>query len=210
MQQLKTYRYAVELRLESPEPSQSPAEPRPTPTTDLIREYGGDVDLLYNIQASFQAPDRTEALITVPTGQASMIVVGDKTWVQSGGQWEPEEVVQLPYRPQDVCMAMLPGLDFSSAEPQRETKNGVDALHYHFAAVHSDKGAAYIFGYDSDMAPLLKEFDIDVWLAEKAQWPARMELRSSGLYSDGRELHMTLFIDLTDVNSDEIQVEPPA
>lgn len=210
MQQLETYRYAVELQLESPEPSQSSAEPGPTPTADLIREYGEDVDLLYQIQASFQAPDRTEALITVATGQASMIVVGDNTWVLSGSQWRAEEVMRLPYRPPDVCLAMLPGLDFSTAEPQKETKNDVDTVHYHFAAVHSEKGAAHIFGYESDMAVLLKQFDIDVWLAEDGQWPARMELRSSGLYGDGRELHMTMFIDLMDVNSDEIQVEPPA
>ena len=56
---------------------------------------------------------------------------------------------------------------------------------------------------------LLKNLDADPWLAEKDNWLVRMEIRSSGLYGDGRELRAQLLLHIRDANSGDIRVEPP-
>ena len=56
---------------------------------------------------------------------------------------------------------------------------------------------------------LLKKLDVDLWLSEKNNWPVRMNLSSSEVYGDGRELRVHLLLDIGDANSGDIRVEPP-
>jgi len=51
---------------------------------------------------------------------------------------------------------------------------------------------------------------VGLWLSEKGNWPVRMKLSSSGLYGDGCELRADLLLDIRDVNSADIRVEPPS
>ena len=212
LQALKAYRYSVNLKIESPEPSETPAEPRPTPTATLTRELGGPFLFEHAIDASFVAPDRIEALITADSGEPlAMITIGGQVWVQLAGNWTPaEQPFTIPYQPSVVCETILPELDLSQAEPQEEKANGVKSLHYTFPQVHSEQAWAKIYGAGSDLDILLKKVDVDLWLAEKGNWPVRMEICSSGLYSDGRELRAQLLVDIRDANSDDIRVEPPS
>jgi len=85
----------------------------------------------------------------------------------------------------------------------------VKSFHYTLPQVHSEQAWAKIFGPESDLDILLKQLDVDLWLAEKGNWPVRMEIRSSGFYADGRELRAHLLVAPKDVNSDDIRVEPP-
>jgi hypothetical protein len=57
---------------------------------------------------------------------------------------------------------------------------------------------------------LLKELDVDLWLGNKDRWPVRIDIRSSGVYGDGRELRVHLLLDTRDANSGDIRVEPPS
>jgi hypothetical protein len=56
---------------------------------------------------------------------------------------------------------------------------------------------------------LLKKLDADPWLAEKDNWLVGMEIRSSGLYGNGRERRAQLLLDIRDANSGDIRVGPP-
>jgi len=212
LQAFKAYRYSVDLKLESPEPAEAPAEPRPTPTVTLTRQFDGPFSFEYAIEASFVAPDRFETVITAGSDEPfGLITVGGQTWVQLAGNWTPaQQPSELPYKPPVVCEAVLPDLDLSQAEPQEEKTNGVDSLHYTFPQVHSEQAWAKIYGAGSDLDILLKTLDVDLWLAEKGNWPVRMEILSSGFYSDGRELRAHLLVDTKDANSDDIRVEPPS
>ena len=212
LQELKAYRYTVELRLESPEPSETPVGPRPTPISTITRDFGGPFLFEHTIETSFVAPDRFETLITTSLGEPTAIItIGRQVWVELAGSWRPsEQPYNIPYTPAVVCEAVLPDLDLSQAEPQEDKANDVKTLHYTFSQVSSEQAWAKIYGPGSDLAILLKKLDVDLWLAEEGNWPVRMELSSNGLYGDGRELRVHLLLDIRDANSGDIRVEPPS
>ena len=212
LQNLKAYRYSLELTLESPESAETPAEVQPTPTTTLASRYTAAVRFEYAIDASFVAPDRTEAVITAGSEDSSfmMIVIGDQAWVELAGNWRPAPAqTKIPYRPLDICEAILLDLDLSQVEPQEEKVNDVKTLHYTFSQAPSPEAMAKIFGPGSDMDILIKTLDVELWLAEKDEYPVRLDIGGSGLYADGRELRVHVSIDVRDVNSGDIRVEPP-
>ena len=209
LQKLKAYRYVAKMTLESPEPTGTPAASQPTPTSTLARQFTGPFLLEYDIDASFVAPDRFEAVISGVSEPFSMIVIGDQSWMNSAGAWIEYPQVTIPYKPADVCEAILRILDLSQSEAQPERIDSVKTLRYTFSQAPSQQAMAKIFGGGSDMDILLKELDVGLWLAEKDNWPVRIDVRSSGLYGDGRELRMHLTIDIKDANSDDIRVEPP-
>jgi hypothetical protein len=206
----------MHLLVTSPEPSEGPTTPFPTPSTPITRVIGSSVILDYTIDASYVAPDRFDAMTTnkiYETGEERelpIIIIGDRHWYKIGGQWLEDPRIPLAYRPADICSAIFPDLNLPEAEPERESVNGVKALHYSLPDVFSEQAMAQIFGAGSEMDILMKRLNVNLWLAEDGGWPARMEIRSSGFFSDGRELRVELTVDLTDVNSDEIKVEPPA
>jgi len=209
LESLNTYRYSVQLKMESPEPTESPTV---TPTTGITRPYTGDFVFDYQIDADFVAPDRTEALIDSGVGELPMIVIGQEVWIRLGeGSWtQPQYPTPLPYRPPDICQGRFPELALSLVEPAEEEPNDVKALRYTLPEVPAGQAMAKIFGPDSDMTLLISELDVDVWLAKKDGWPVRMEISGNGLYGDGRELRVHLLVDVKDANSGDIKVERPA
>lgn len=210
LQALKAYRYSVSLEVESPEPEESPAEARPTSTSTLIREITGDWGFEYNIEASFVAPDRLEVFISGIGSPFSMIFIGDQTWIDFSGRWRPSTQPQhVPYRPLDICEAVLTELDLSHAQPQEDKVNDVKSVHYSFSQIPSGQAWTRIYGAGSDLDILFEKLDVDLWLAEEGNWPVRVDIRSSGLYGDGRELRAHLLLDIRDANSGDIRVEPP-
>jgi hypothetical protein len=86
----------------------------------------------------------------------------------------------------------------------------VKSFHYTFPQVHSEQAWAKICGRESDLDILLRELDVDPWLARKGNWPVRMDISSSGFYGDGRELRAHLLLDIGDANSGDVRVEPPS
>lgn len=211
LQALKSYRYSLDLTLESPDLAETPAEVQPTPTIALEPRYTAAVRFEYAIDASFVAPDRTEAVITAGSGDSFiMIVIGDQAWIELAGNWRPApEQTKIPYKPLDICEAVLFDLDLSQVEPQEEKVNDVKSLHYSFSQAPSPEAMAKIFGAGSDMDILIKTLDVELWLAEKDEYPVRLDIGGSGLYADGRELRVHVSIDVRDANSGDIRVEPP-
>lgn len=212
LEDLNTYRYSVQVTMESPEPAGTPAEPTVTATPGITRPYTGDFVLDYRIDADFVAPDRTQAVVTSGSGELPMLFIGQEAWIQLGeGRWtRPDYQPPLPYQPLDVCQALLPELDLTLLEPQEEEANDVKALRYTLSEAPAGRALAKIFGPESDVTLLVTELSVDLWLAKSGGWPVRTEISGSGLYADGRELHVHLLIDVKDANSGDISVEPPA
>jgi hypothetical protein len=215
LEELKAYRYTVYLLVESPEPPENATPPPPTPGTTIIRNILHPVLFDYTIEASYVAPDRLDAMtiqwlpVSGEERELPIVIIGDRRWFMLADQWVEDPRVPLSYRPLDICSAIFPDLDLSQAEPRSESVNGVKTLYYSLADVFSEQGMARIFGPGSEMDILLKRLNVDLWLAEDGGWPARMEIRSSGFFGDGREFRVELTVDLRDVNSEEIKVEPP-
>lgn len=215
MQELKSYRYTVHVLVDSPEPSEHPGTPLPTPTVAITRHITSPIIFDYVIDASYVAPDRLDAMTfqtqheTGEVRELPIVIIGDRHWYKLADYWIEDPRVPLSYRPADICSAIFPDVDLSQAEPERESVNGVKTLHYSLADVFSEQAMAHIFGAGSEMDILMKRLNLELWLAEDGGWPARMEIRTSGVLADGRELRVELTAELRDVNSDEIKVEPP-
>lgn len=208
---LAAYRYSVDLKIGSGEQVGSPTERRPAPTSTITREFTGPFLFEYEIEGSFVAPDRYEASVTVTGGSFAIIIsIGDQRWYRSDGVWSSDPRADIPYKPPDICEAIVAGLDLSQVEPLIETANNVKAIYYALSEVPTEEGMAKIFGDESDMAVLVKNIDVDLWLAENGSWPVRMQISGTGAYADGRELQVYILVDIRDANSGDIQVEPPS
>ena len=211
LEALEKYRYIVNWSLESPELTESPTAGQPTPTSDLTRDYIGHFFFEHNIEASFVAPDRIDAIISSAGGVPfRMITIGNQNWALFADHWREALAEQrIGYRPLDICNAILVDLTLSQAERQEEKVNDIESIHYSFSQVPSQQAMAMIFGPDSDTVSLITAADVELWMAEKDNWPVRIEVSGSGLYADGRELRMHILVEIRDANSDDIQVEPP-
>jgi hypothetical protein len=108
-----------------------------------------------------------------------------------------------------VCNGLISELNLDQAQGEKETVNDVPARHYAFPDTSSGQAIATIFGAQSDMDVLFQTMNVEVWLAEKGGWPVRMDIQSSGLYGNGRELRAHLRVELRDANNKDIKVEPP-
>jgi hypothetical protein len=209
---LERYHYVSYYKLESPEAlEETPPQPHATPLRPITRPLAGDFLFEYKMDAFFVAPDRTEVVIDAGTGaELGMIAIGEDVWLTSDGAWvEAANAPLPPYRPDRVCDAFVSLLDLSTAQPEFEKIDDLNTIHYALEEVVAQDSMKAMFGSGSDLHLVVHKVSVDIWLEERDKWPVRMEVRGSGFYSDERELRMELVIDVTDVNSDKIRVEPP-
>jgi hypothetical protein len=207
----KTFRYVSKVTLESPQTTETPTADLPLPSPTLTRAFGGPFLYESNISASVVSPDRFHFTITTTDAPAfEVIAIGQEVWQQVGGTWEAQPLAaEIPYQPIPVCEAILPELDLSQTEPQREEVDGLETLHYNFLKNASSQGVAKVFGENSDMDLLINTLDVDLWLSDDGEELVRLEFQGKGLYSDGRPLMVHLVLDVRDINDKDIKVEPP-
>lgn len=208
---LERYHYVSYFKMESPEAfEETPAQPHETPLRSITRPFAGDFLFEYKMDAFFVAPDRTELVIDAGTGvELGMIAIGEDVWLNLDGAWVEADAPLPPYRPDRVCFAFVPVLDLSTAQPEVEKIDDLNTIHYALEEVVAGDSMRTMFGSGSDLHLVVHKVSVDIWLEERDKWPVRMEIRGSGFYSDERELRMELVIDVTDVNSEKIRVEPP-
>jgi len=207
----ETYRYVSKITLESPETTETPSDDLPLPSPTLTRPFTGPFIFQYDVEADVVAPDRFAYTITT-AGAApfGVIVIGQQTWTQIEGEWQAAaQPLSIGYQAIPICEAILPELDLSQVEPEREEIDGVKTLHYSFARNASPEGVAKVFGPNSDMDLLVNTLDVDLWLSDDGDELVRLEFQGKGLYSDGRPLMVRVVLDVRDINDDDIKVEAP-
>ncbi len=167
-----------------------------------------DFELAQEHEGTIINPDKIDLVIKMPElPDLNMRFLEGEQWTYLGVAWtladDPEAYV---YSPALVCHSMMAGLQLTGT-PTPETVNGVDTTHYQFEDVSLFTGG-YLFNAGSDQDRILKVYSGDVWLAEDG-WPVRLESRSQGAYPSGRELSLEVSLEITDVCSEDIAVEPP-
>ncbi len=208
---LQKYRYTAKATVESPEELAAVPQDQPTPMPTVTRPFQGRFSFEYNVDASVVMPDSIEASTDTGGGTPlDIIIIGDRNWVSLQGQWhEGAAGYGVGYRPLDICNGLFPELHLDQAQAEEETVNNVPARHYTFSAIPSGQAMGTIFGPGSDMDLLLRNMNVEVWLADKDGFPIRMDVQASGVYIDGRQLLAHIRIELRDINSKDIRVEPP-
>ncbi len=192
------------------------------------------LELSMELSGAVVAPDREQSKLTADLGfltlEIETIRIGDRVWMrESGGQWELQSTADSG--PLDLGFDLSPtdffgddasgeGLDvlrsvLSGIDGTRETVNGVEAVRFdlsaeQFAQAFPDGGD--LAGGDAD--GLAADATISIWVARDSGIPVRLVLETTIAGEDGGdgaggEGGVRLELSLTDLDSDDIKIEPP-
>jgi len=173
------------------------------------------------IKGTVKAPDSIALdfyLSDSDTPVGSMIIIGDKAWAKNAvtGTWEEGDITEAEAEITGLRPADFWG-DFPideiigvSVDKGEETVNDVKAQHYQINDATGDTLAqlAEIFG-GGEGSDQPEKFSIDLWLASDGDWPLKATVNAT--FPAGSEItHASVDWQVTDVNSDNISIEPPA
>lgn len=202
------YRYVYTYRFLSPELETVPEDVDTGSPPFGLFPNAPTFDFGQTYEGAIINPDRID-LVLKTKDMGDMIVrwVEGKEWANATGTWMPIAAQPFTFPPAQVCHAVIDGLDLSAATPSHEMVGELETDHYRLRQVPLDT-AITLWDAQSDMGRLLTIFDVDVWLTEDG-WPARLEAKSQGQYPSGRDLSAELSLEISDVNSGDISIEPP-
>jgi hypothetical protein len=198
-------------------------------STEIAVEADGG--LVLSSEGEFEAPDRMGCTVSASlsgfnVSEDELVVVGDDAWLDTGEGFQAttaddSDVMQdlnlCPGSPtfwEDFTFIQDPGA--LSGEP--DTKNGVDALRYSLA---NAAAALESIGFLPSELEGVTINTFDVWLAEDGGWPLAIDVDITAdaqaasdmfgvpLAEAGQEAHITMRVDITDVNATDIHVEEP-
>jgi hypothetical protein len=145
------------------------------------------------------------------------VQIGEQAWVNQGAGWEPSlpETAATPFGPSmdELWGELLPDEVLQAAVVGTETVNGVEAVHYSFDK-ESLAGIAGSFGGELSPADLeafeqVSEVALDMWLTE-GDIPVRMLFALAATGEAGESGSVSFELNLYDLNSPSLNVEPPA
>ncbi len=209
IQDIDSYRYAIDLRLDSP----AFEEPNPATPNPLSEFAEALADLFSNMQleGSFVAPDRSEALLRFGDEELELRTIGDQSWIRVGATWQEqptspgEDVVLTPATVcEDVVEDLAPSL--AAAAGEADVVNSIETVHYRLDEADL-KGLPELLGRSGEEG-LPSEFGVDVWLERNDGWPVRLEIAASDV-QDGQPISLELFMEFSDIDDPAINIEPP-
>ena len=182
------------------------------------------------ISGAFIAPDREQTEVTADLGfiqvRLETIRIGSRSWMREpGGEWEEQAAIgdglglDFAISPIDLFGGDLGdglgtlGAVVGNLDGTPETVNGVDALRYEltaneFARAFPDSEEfTDLAGVEA--AGVAGDFTTTIWVARDSGIPVRLVLDGSSTV-DGAESSIHVELNLRDVNSDDITIEPPA
>jgi hypothetical protein len=177
------------------------------------------------------SPDREQSKLTADLGflklDVETIRIGDRIWTrQLGGEWEEgaaglgELGLDFSVSPADLLGADETGSGFETLrsvlgglDGTNETVNGIDAVRYDLTSEQFTQAfpSGGLPGGLSDGAPdgTLEDMKVQLWIARDSGIPVRIVIEATaGEGADEGEMRLEL--NLTDLNSSAIEIEPPA
>jgi len=205
----KRFNYVFDQVVASPKPTGPIDESAVGDPLYALDPAFADFEFALRHDGSFVRPDSLDIEISVP-GQASvqMILIGETQWFNLAGSWtEESSPVPFTFAPVRICEITLSAVDLAGVTGTVETVGEVEARHFRVEGVAMET-ASDLFGAASDMGRLLKSYDVDVWVTEKGRLVS-LESVSSALYPSGRELTMTITLEVGSFDEEGIEIEPP-
>lgn len=220
----------------TPAPLASPAEMQSFRYEVVAEISGGDavdgglslsLDIVISASGAVIAPDRQQSRIVADLGFLKLdiesIQIGDTSWTREpGGDWSSEADAGLgglgdfDLSPTslfgddtgDEEMAVLQEL-LLTLDGTRETVNGVQAIGYTLDA----EQFAESFGElaQGDALPGLDDdgdLTVEIWVAVASGFPVRLIIAGTSV-EEGAEGEFHLELNITDINSSDITIEPP-
>lgn len=208
--QIKSYRYQVRLKLQTPtfEPS---VETSPAPPLSAFAQAIVNVFADMQLDGAYVAPDRSQVIMTVGDQKLELRSVGSRTWVNANDVWQEQEtpadlgLLTPAVICEDIVAELAPSL--KDVAPQEEEISGIRTDHYRLEKADI-KGLPDLLGGVAGQLP--QRFGVDVWLTRDGSWPARLRIAAADVDERGRPMAIDLFMEFRDVNDPGISVEPPA
>ena len=193
--------------------------------------FGISLDLNFKItmEGAVVAPDREWSRLEADLGllkiSTETIRIGDQAWVRElDGEWQVQTLDgdsladAFSFSPQDFfgdddvgdgLGTLRSVLDLIGGKSERV--NGVDAVRYdltseQFATAFPDGGLPGDAG--GDVSAELGDFEVTIWIARDSGIPVRMLLEGSNDVESG-EGSVRVELNIRDLNSDGIEIEPP-
>lgn len=188
-----------------------------------------NLDIKITMEGAVVAPDREWSRLEADLGllkiSTETIRIGDQAWERElDGEWQVQTLDgdsladAFSFSPQDFFGGDDAGdglgtlrsvLDAIGGKSERV--NGVDAVRYdltseQFAAAFPDGGLPG--GAGGDVSEALGEFEVTIWIARDSGIPVRMLLEGSTGDGNG-EGSVRVELNIRDLNSDDIKIEPP-
>ena len=208
---IKSYRYTISLKQQSPAFSESPSATPGAPLSGFaqaLTQLFSDMQL----EGAFVAPDRTQALLRFQEEELELRSIGDRSWVRIGTTWQEQASPPGPstiLTPEAVCQDVVKDLapSLGQVNARQETVNGVETNRYHVDEANLG-GLPQLLGGKSPAA-LPGQFAVDVWLARDGGWPVRLKVAAADTDEGGRPVSLELFMEFKDINDPSIRIDPP-
>lgn len=210
--EIQSYRYFISLKLDTP----AEDEPVETATASALSDFADVLNDLFRdmqLDGSYIAPDRSQ--VSLRSGGSEEIevrTIGDQSWIRVGATWQEQpappgdDVLLTPAAVcRDIVKDLAPSLSAGSGEAI--AIEGIDTVHYRLERADL-LGLPELLGR-SGQEGLPTEFAVDVWLEREQGWPVRLEVAAADTDEEGRPVSLELFMSFSDINSDEIEIEPP-
>lgn len=208
---IKSYRYSIALKLQSPAFQQSPGADPADPLSgfaEALTQLFSDIQL----EGEFVAPDRSKTIMRFQDEELELRAIGDKSWVRIGDTWQeqaeaPQEGTILT--PETVCRDLVENLvpSLQVAEAIKATVNGIETKRYHLDEADLE-GLPELLGTEAE-TELPSDFAVDVWLAEEGDWPVKLQVKAADDEGGGQPLSLELSMEFKDINDRDIEIEPP-
>jgi len=207
---IESFRFEMTMKANLPS---TPEAGTPEPLGDFLGALSGLMGDMKMVGAVI-LPDRSSMEMTVGDHEfGSFIQIGSQSWSKVAGltDWTERSASEESefLSPLDFCETTEEGLSsaLSGLEGEKETVNGIEAVHYHL-----DKAdlalLEELLGGTEDLG-LPEEFTMDVWLAEDGDWPVRMSFVTSSEDDEGQSLSFEILVEFKDFNDSSIKIEPP-
>jgi len=207
---IESFRFEMTMKANLPS---TPEAGTPEPLGDFLGALSGLMGDTKMVGAVI-LPDRSSMEMTIGDHEfGSFIQIGSQSWSKVAGltDWTEQSASEESefLSPLDFCETTEEGLSsaLSGLEGEKETVNGIEAIHYHL-----DKAdlalLEELLGGTEDLG-LPEEFTMDVWLAEDGDWPVRMSFVTSSEDDEGQSLSFEILVEFKDFNDSSIKIEPP-
>ena len=189
----------------------------------------GDGDVRLTIEGEFAAPDRHAYRRSFDledlSGTEQVVVIGDEAWTREGaGNWEEAEVDEIDTSLTSADPEFISDPDFisdiSARDSVEETIGGRDARLYEFNLDQIREIAATLGERFLEDLEGVEDFTMRIWIDTEFDLVLKAEIDATatrGAFgADGfvqgdleEVIHGTLTVDVTDVDDDGIEIEPP-
>jgi hypothetical protein len=213
--QIQSYRYSINLKLDSPAFDQPPQGTTPSGTpAPPLSAFAEALEALFSdlkLEGAFRAPDRTQVVLRFRGEELELREVGDKSWIRVGATWQEQDPAQgeTILTPSVVCKDIVQEIapSLGEVDAERETINNVDTDHFRLDKADV-KRLPELLGADPE-ADLPEKFQVDVWLARDGRFPVRLDIGAADTDEQGNPIGLSLFMEFRDLNDPGIAIEPP-